>query len=127
MKLLHNGHIFESLDAEPLDDSTTNDDSMNESLIELGKRKIGGFSKVSSPSTSIGRKAEFYYVELAGSGSHPHSYIKPDLQNPVELDYLEYCRDLNFAKQLKDAYIKNNKLADNVKVNVIKRTKEVVG
>lgn len=123
MKLMHNGKIFESLDTEPMDDSATNDDSMNESLIEMGKRKLGGFTKVAHP--QVNRKAEFFYVELSGNGA-TNSYINPDLQNPVEIDYLLYCKDLDFAKKLKDAYIKSVSLPPNVNVNVIKRTKEVV-
>jgi hypothetical protein len=49
------------------------------------------------------------------------------MQNPILLDYISFCPNVDYAKKLKEKYIQVNKVANPEKVHVIKRTKEVVG
>ena len=94
---------------------------IDESILKMAKTKLGGFQK--RPNASIGKKAEFFYVEDLGN----QGYVKPDMHNPIFLDYLHYCPDFAFAKKLKDRYMQVYKLPPDYPINVIKRTKEIVG
>lgn len=80
-----------------------------------------GYSK----KPTLGRSAVFFYVEDANTGEP--GYVNSDMQNPILLDYISFCPNVDYAKKLKEKYIQVNKVANPEKVHVIKRTKEVVG
>lgn len=109
MKYMYNGQVFESAEG------------LNEGFFSnaMNKQVKPGYSK----KPTLGRSAVFFYVEDAKEPG----FIQPDIQNPIVTDYIQFCPNLEFAKKLKAKYMEINKLPEDYPVNVIKRTKEVVG
>lgn len=107
MKYMYEGKIYES------------QEELSEGLFSKKNPTKPGYAK----NSTIGRSAVFYYVEDAKAPG----YVHPDMQNPIINDYIEFCPNAEYAKDLKAKYLKVNNLPDDYPVSVIKRTKEVIG
>lgn len=107
MKFMYEGNMYESKE------------ELNEGLFSKKHPVKPGYAK----NPTLGKSAVFYYVEDAKAPG----FIHPDMQNPIVNDYIEFCPNEKYAKDLKARYISVNNLPENYPVNVIKRTKEIIG
>lgn len=107
MKFMYEGRYYESKE------------ELSEGLFSKKHPVKPGYSK----NPTLGKSAVFYYVEDAKEPG----FVQPDMQNPITTDFIQFCPNEDFAKKLKTRYMEVNKLPENYPVNVIKRTKEVIG